>query len=115
MMINFTDKEIEYLKSEVKEYKNFISTEEFRKEFGKPIMDAEDIFLLEKYSNDDIEDWNKVNTNESINKEILDICWGILGMATYFILHGDYDYVYDITGDKQYAEIYRLIGGEEEW
>lgn len=114
-MINFTDKEIEYLKGQVKEYKDFISTEEFRKEFGCVEMDAEDIFLLEKYSNNDIADWSNVNTYENINKDIENICWGILGMATYWLLHGDFEYVLDITGDKQYAEIYRLIGGEEDW
>lgn len=112
-MIKFSDKEIEYLKGQVKEAYNMLNGSDEQKEIME-FVDDEDRALVNKFIKDETL-WDKVNEDEKINKNILDVCWGTLGMATYWLLHGSFQYVLDITGDEQYAEIYKLIGGEEDW
>lgn len=111
-MIKFNNEEIEYIKNELKEIAEFVSTEEFKKEYGCVEMDKEDTMLLEKYSKD-TEDWDKINEDEKINKDIENVCWGMLNMANLSLRHFQGDEVLEMTENEVYANLYVKVGGEE--
>lgn len=111
-MINFSEKEINYIKNELKAIVDFIASEEYKKEYGCVEIGKEDKELLEKYSKDTT-DWDNVNTDVKINKDIENVCESLLGCANYWIRKFSVDEVLDITGDKIYSDIYGKVGGEE--
>lgn len=109
-MIKFNNKEIEYLKGQVKEAYNMLNGSEDEKEIMK-FVDDEDRALVNKFIKDETL-WDKVNTDEKVNKDVENICWNVEGMSNYWLRGYDSEDVLYVTEDKICADIYEKVNNK---
>lgn len=108
-MINFTDKEIEYLKGQVKEAYDMLHGNEEEKEIMK-YLDDKDREIIEGFYKDETL-FHKINTETygHINKAMETFCLSVIGMADLWLRAYSQDEVEDLTKDKTYASIYEKL------